>query len=216
MALRYFDLEAFHATPLAREPFQYVIVPDFVREQIRTKIIADYPKISVRGSYPVGQHAYGAAFQEMLDELEGDEFRQAFEEKFGIDLSVRPTMTTVRGQCSTEDGQIHTDSTNKIVAVLIYMNAGWPDSGGRLRLLRSADNLDDVAAEVLPTWSLLAFKRADNSWHGHKPFEGERRVVQLHWVKSQRYKRIQTLRHQTSALAKGMLGSLSLGNWRIT
>jgi SM-20-related protein len=216
MALRYFDLEAFRATPLTREPFQYIIVPDFVREQVRTRIIADYPSISERGSYPVGQHAYGAAFQELLDELEGDEFRQAFEEKFDIDLSARPTMTTVRGQCSAEDGQIHTDATSKIVTVLIYMNPGWQESGGQLRLLRSADNLEDVAAEVRPTWSLLAFKRAVNSWHGHKPFEGERRVVQLHWVTSQWYQRIQTLRHQKSALAKRMLGSLSFGNWRIT
>jgi len=216
MALRYFNLEAFRTTPLTREPFHYVIVPDFVREQVRTRIIADYPRISERGSYPVGQRAYGAAFQELLDELEGDEFRQAFEEKFEIDLSVRPIMTTVRGRCSAEDGQIHTDATSKIVTVLIYMNPGWHDSAGRLRLLRSANDLDDVVAEVPPTWSLLAFKRADNSWHGHKPFEGERRVVQLHWVKSQWYQRIQTWRHQKSALAKRMLGSLSLGNWRIT
>src|SRR5476649_2082390 len=98
MALRYLDLEAFRATTLTREPFQYVAVPDFVREQVRARISADYPSISERGSYPVGQHTYGAGFQELLDELEGNEFRQAFEEKFEIDLSVRPTMTTVRGQ----------------------------------------------------------------------------------------------------------------------
>src|ERR1700687_2846375 len=93
MAVCYFDLEAFSTTPLTREPFQYVIVPDFIREQVRTKVIADYPEIAKRRSDPVGQPPCGAACQELLDELEGDEFRQAFEQKFEIDLSARPTMT---------------------------------------------------------------------------------------------------------------------------
>ena len=40
--------------------------------------------------------------------------------------------------------------------------------------------------EVPPTeGTLLAFKRADNSWHGHKPFAGERRVIQFNWVTSE-------------------------------
>jgi SM-20-related protein len=151
MTLRYLDLKAFRATTLTREPFHYVVVPDFVREQVRDRISAGYPRISKRGSYPVSQHAYDAGFQELLDELESDEFRQAFEEKFEIDLSVRPTMTTVRCQCSAEDGQIHTDATSKIVTVLIYMNPSWHELCGRLRLLRSADNVDEVVAEIPTT-----------------------------------------------------------------
>ena len=40
--------------------------------------------------------------------------------------------------------------------------------------------------EVPPTeGTLLAFRRADNSWHGHKPFAGERRVIQFNWVTSE-------------------------------
>ncbi len=48
---------------------------------------------------------YGPAFQELLDELEGDRFRTAFERKFGLDLTGRPTVTTVRGMCGKGDGQ---------------------------------------------------------------------------------------------------------------
>ena len=32
---------------------------------------------------------------------------------------------------------------------------------------------------------MLAFKRSNNSWHGHEPFAGERRVIQFNWLTSQ-------------------------------
>ena len=31
----------------------------------------------------------------------------------------------------------------------------------------------------------MAFRRSDNSWHGHLPHEGRRRAIQLNWVTSQ-------------------------------
>src|ERR1700746_2384685 len=114
MGLRYLDMEAFRATPRAREPFEYLVVPGFVRSDACARINADYPKIAERGSFPGGQLAFGAVFQEFLDELESDEFRAAFEEKFEIDLTGRPTTITVRGQCSRKDGQIHTDSLSQL------------------------------------------------------------------------------------------------------
>ena len=49
-------------------------------------------------------------------------FRETFEEKFELDLTGRPTITTVRGRCDPGDGKIHTDSKTKIITVLIYMN----------------------------------------------------------------------------------------------
>jgi SM-20-related protein len=87
-------------------------------------------------------------------------------------------MITVRGRCSVKDGKIHSDSKTKIITVLLYMNSIWEDAGGRLRLHRSENNLNDVVFEVPPVEeTLLAFKRSDNSWHRHKPFTGERRVT---------------------------------------
>ena len=122
MILRSLDLEALKATPVSRKPFEYFVVPGFVRPEARAKINADYPKISEGGSFPVAQLSYGPAFREFLAELESDEFREAFEEKFGLELAGRPTTTTVRGQCSPKDGRIHTDTKSKIITVLIYMN----------------------------------------------------------------------------------------------
>ncbi len=212
MPLGCLDLAAFRATRLTTAPFEYLIVPGFVREEVRAGVNADYPRIAERGSFPVAQLTYGSRFKQLIDELDSDEFREAFEDKFGIDLAGRPTTITVRGQCSAKDGKIHTDSLSKIITVLIYMNPSWEDAGGRLRLLRSGDDLDDMIAEVPPLeGTLLAFKRADNSWHGHKPFAGERRVIQFNWVTSEGDRRVAMLRHHLSAPFKRLLGSLITG-----
>ena len=70
-------------------------------------------------------------------------------------------------------------------------------------MLRSATDLEDVVAEVPPLeGTLLAFRRSDNSFHGHKSFVGPRRVIQLNWVTSQGVLWRETLRHRLSALVK--------------
>src|SRR5262249_46801309 len=155
-------LAALEATPLERDPFDYVIVPGFVRPEARTAINADYPRIDSAGSFPIGQLSYGPAFRALVEALEGPAVCQTFARKFGIDLTGRPTMVTVRGRCGTRDGNIHTDAVGKLITVLIYMNPQWEDAGGRLRLLRSAHDIDDVIAEVPPVeGTLVAFRRSD-------------------------------------------------------
>jgi hypothetical protein len=202
----YLSLEAFRATPLVKEPFEHLMVSGFVGPAALAAINAAYPKISTSGSFPVDQVSFGPAFQTLLDELESDAFREAFEEKFALDLSGRPTVTTVRGRCDARDGKIHTDSTSKIITVLIYMNESWEQAGGRLRLLRSANDLNDIITEVPPVaGTLLAFKRSDNSWHGHESFAGERRVIQFNWLTSEGNRQIAMLRHHTSASFKRVL-----------
>jgi SM-20-related protein len=210
MKLRYLDLDAFSAVPLASEPFRHMVVPGFVRPEACADINRDYPRIAESGSFPADQLSYGPAFREFLDELASEPFRKAFEDKFALDLSGLPHTVTVRGHCSPKDGRIHTDSKSKIITVLIYMNPEWEHSGGRLRLLRSADDLDDAILEVPPgAGTLLAFKRSDNSFHGHKPFSGERRVIQFNWVTSEGDRRIAMLRHQVSASFKRLLAVAS-------
>ena len=206
MALRCLDLEAFGATRLTTEPFAYLVVPGFVRESARDGILADYPQITERGSFPASQLAYGARFAQLLDELNSDAFREAFEEKFDLALSGRPTTITVRGRCGPKDGKIHTDSLSKIITVLIYMNEVWEPSAGRLRLLRSPHDLNDVVAEIPPeAGTMLAFRVTANSWHGHASVSGPRRVVQLNWFES----KVTVLRehalHRVSARVKRAL-----------
>ena len=204
--LRYLGIEQFRATPLERDPFEHLIVPQFIAPNALAEINSDYPEISTSGSFPVDQVVFGPAFRTLLDELNGDTFREAFEDKFGIDLSGRPTITTVRGRCGPADGKIHTDSKTKIITVLLYMNESWDQPGGQLRLLRSSQNLNDIIVEVPPiAGTLLAFKRSNNSWHGHEPFVGERRVIQFNWLTSAGNRQIAMLRHHTSASFKRLL-----------
>ena len=209
MAFVCLDLDAFAAAPLIEDPFAYVILPGFVRTEARSGINADYPAIAQRGSFPVTQLSFGPRFQQLVDELNSDEFRSACAAKFSVDLSGRPSTITVRGRCDRRDGKIHTDSISKIITVLIYMNPSWEDAGGRLRLLRSGHDLEDVLAEIPPSeGTLLAFRRAGNSWHGHRPFAGERRVIQFNWVTSESDRRIAMFRHHLSAPFKRILAGL--------
>ena len=204
------DLERFRNTPLTRQPFDFLIVPEFVKAEARSAIEKDYPGVSRPGSFPLREVTYGPAFAKLIEEMRSDEFRQAFEEKFNVDLTNRPDMITVRGRCSEKDGKIHTDSETKIITILIYMNPAWESSGGRLRLLRSGTNLDDVIQEVPPTeGTLLAFRRSSNSLHGHKPFSGPRRAIQFNWVTSAAVVRREQNRHRLSAWMKKLRGAFA-------
>ncbi|HUY35776.1 MAG TPA: 2OG-Fe(II) oxygenase [Pirellulales bacterium] len=200
------DWAAFHAAPLVREPFEFLVLPGFVRPSALAAIHEDFPKIEHSGSFPLSEVRYGAGFGALIEELNAPATRAAFERKFGIGLEGRPTMTTVRGYCSTKDGRIHTDATSKIITVLIYMNPQWEPSGGRLRLVRSATDLDDVIVEVPPReGTLLCFRRGENSFHGHKPFVGSRRVIQFNWVTEQKVVDRELRRHRISAWTKRIL-----------
>jgi hypothetical protein len=204
--MQIFDLQTFRATPLSRDPYEHLVIPEFVKAIALEKINADYPNIEHSGSFPLDHLEFGPAFQAMIDALEGEEFRKAFEDKFQLDLSNRPTTITVRGRCDTHDGKIHHDSASKIITVLLYMNPAWDDSGGRLRVLRSRDSIEDVAAEAPAAGgALVAFLRSDHSWHGHLPFVGERRVIQFNWVTDQESRRFAIFRHRVSASVKQML-----------
>lgn len=180
-------LDALRATPVEHDPFDYVIVKDFVEGKRLVDVLADYPDVPGPGSHPPAGLKIAGRFKDLIDELLGPSFQSIVEEKFEVDLADRPTMYTVRGFCRARDGKIHTDSNTKIITVLLYMNDGrWESPTGRLRLLRNGSNLEDYVAEVEPAGgTLLIFKRSDKSWHGHHPYKGRRRAVQLNWVTDQ-------------------------------
>jgi SM-20-related protein len=205
--LSYIDLLAFAHTPLNLEPFPYLIVPGFLRPEGCAAVAADYPRIDQAGSFPLEDLSYGPAFAALVRELESEPMRRAFAEKFALDLTGRPTMITVRGQARPSDGSIHSDSATKLITVLLYMNEAWEAPGGRLRLLRRPDDMESTVAEVPPSaGTLLAFRVTPHSWHGHKPADGARRVVQLNWVTSTGVVRRERLRHGVSARLKRLFG----------
>src|SRR3546814_15238763 len=93
------DLDALHATRLEREPFDHCVLPAFVRPEAMAAVQRDFPRIDRPGSFPVTALDYGPAFARLLDELQGPELTGIMSEKFATDLTSRPTMVTVRGQC---------------------------------------------------------------------------------------------------------------------
>jgi SM-20-related protein len=198
-------LDRLRAAPLCREPFDFVVVEDFVRRDALTLAIADFPQITDHGSYPVDSLNYGPSFARLLSALTGPLLREAIAEKFGVDLEGRPTMVTVRGNSDGRDGRIHTDSKSKIITLLLYLNPSWDRAEGRLRLLRGPDDLEDYAVEVTPiAGTMLAFRRSERSFHGHHPLAGERRMLQLNWVTEPAVVRRELNRHRWSARLKAL------------
>ncbi len=201
--MAYFDYEALATAPLVRDPYDFIAVENFIRPERFAEVSADFPKVPGPGSHPPSELTIAGHFAAAMAELDGPKFRESIERKFGVDLTGRPAMYTVRGFTREKDGEIHTDTKSKIITVLLYMNEGWEKSGGRLRVLRSPTNLEDYAAEISPNGgTLLVFRRSENSWHGHYPFEGPRRTIQMNWVTDQGVVDREQGRHRLSTRIK--------------
>jgi SM-20-related protein len=199
------DLDRLRVAPLERNPFEFVVVEEFVRRAALAALIAEFPSIRGAGSYPVESLECGPAFGNLVAALTGLDLARAIGEKFAIDLSGRPTLLTVRGMGDGRDGRIHTDSATKIITLLLYMNPVWDAAEGRLRLLRGPFDLDDYACEVAPlAGTMLAFRRSERSFHGHRPYIGPRRALQLNWVQDRSVVRRELGRHRWSARLKAL------------
>jgi hypothetical protein len=204
--MAHLDIDKLRAARLETDPYKYVIVPGFLSPATVHAINATYPNIEKGGSYPIESLHESMAIKEVIDELDGPEFEAAISEKFDVDLDGRPKMYSLRGYTRAKDGQIHTDSKDKIITVLLYLNEDWRQPGGRLRILRSGHDVDDYAAEVAPdNGTLLVFQRSESSWHGHHPFEGQRRSLQMNWMTSEGSKGFHALRHKLSAAVKRVM-----------
>ena len=70
-------------------------------------------------------------------------------------------------------------------------------------MLKNGHDVEDYVAEVPPdNGTLLVFKRADNSWHGHHPFDGPRRSLQMNWMTTEGSLGWHKVRHTISAAVK--------------
>ena len=200
------DYQKLDATPVSSEPFNHVVIPQFVPADLLPQVVDGLPKLEKGGSFPTGGLRLGSSARALMEELEGSRFRAAIARKFGLELEHAPVMITLRGQSREKDGRIHTDSTAKRVTVLLYLNpetAAWAKQEGCLRLLRKPDDLDDYAVEVPPVnGTLLVFPNGPTTWHGHKQFVGRRHVVQLNYMTTDDKARYELRRHKISAFVK--------------
>lgn len=199
-------LETIAKAEVASEPFSFFAADQVLADEDLAAIRADFPKIEKPGIFPLSALEYGPAFGKLVDEIRSPEMAEALGRKFGVNLKGLPVMITVRGHAQAKDGRIHTDTKDKVVTCLLYLNDKWDEGGGRLRLLRNGEDLEDYAAEIAPNGgAFAAFKVANNSWHGHKPFVGERRYVMFNWVQSEGALNRQLFRHKLSAKIKKLV-----------
>jgi len=103
------DLNALDNCELQTDPFDHIVVPDFLPPEALKRINVDYPAIDTATNHELHDLKYGPLFTNFLFELQTDEFRAHLGDKFGVDLSNCPTTITVRKYCERSDGHIHTD-----------------------------------------------------------------------------------------------------------
>ena len=182
------NLAAVDRAELQRDPFDFLVVRDAIAPAALAVLNRDYPQIDKPANYAPGDLEYGPSFAALLQELDSPDFERHVAAKFGVNLAGARKTITVRRYSEPSDGHIHTDHWSKIITLLVYFNPSWEQEGGQLRMLRCADNIEDYSAEVPPLGgTVLAFRRSARSWHGYKRFDGERRMIQMSWVRSNRY-----------------------------
>ena len=177
------NLDALRTAQLQSDPFDFLVVPDFIGVDALTQVNSDYPAIETAANHALENLTYGPAFETLMGEMRGAAFANVLGEQFSMDLASMPTTVTVRKFCERTDGNIHTDHKSKVITVLLYFNEQWDHPEGQIRLLRAKDDIENYAAQVPPEGgTLLAFRRTDHSWHGHTRFVGERRMVQVNYL----------------------------------
>lgn len=172
-----------------RNPYNFLVGDHFIQPTAVEPLKADYPDLREPGFFTesdIGPRSHGA-FAKLLEDLKSPEVSKIVSEKLDIDLVNKPKMITIRKVSQAKDGRIHTDGEAKIATMLTYLNDKWDGSAaGCLRVLRNGKDFEDYVEQISPlTGTVFAFRRSDSSWHGHTPFVGERRVVQMTWLRSE-------------------------------
>jgi len=187
-----------------------MVVRDFLTPSARAAVARDFPRLDVGGLFLPDAAPIGPALEEIVAALEGQEMRGLVEDKLGIDLRGRPTLTTLRSRCQARDGRIHADAKFKLATLLLYLNEPWMARGGRLRLLNSGEDIEDYAEEIAPDFgTLVCFKVGPESWHGHKPFVGPRRYVMVNYCYDAVVRDAEAARHRMSTRVKKVTHYLS-------
>lgn len=207
---KYSDFEKLASTKPTDAPFPHLLCPAFIRQGVSSVIDGDFPDVPAAGSFPLASLRCGNAFNALIEEIRSTQMAKLLSEKLNVDIVGKPTMVTVRGFCRQTDGKIHLDSGGKLVTVLLYLNTEWDETtGGRLRLLYDGRNIENYFLEIPPgNGTLLAFRCDSNAWHGHLPYAGERRAIQLNWVASDTYRHREAARHFLSAALKRVQAAL--------
>src|SRR5262249_52041885 len=114
---QFLNLDALNHHPLTTTPFPHLVLSNFIQSERLLELVAAFPHIHHRGSIPHHSIKLNALFQQFINELEGEALRRVIADKFTMNLDDKPTMLTLRGQTTTRDGHIHTDSKDKLLTL---------------------------------------------------------------------------------------------------
>ena len=208
MSLSVLNVDAVRQAQRSHEPYDWFLGSGILKQEAVDELKRDFPDITKPGYLTVDEVQLKGKFKTLIEELESDEFSAELSKKFGIDLTPYPRLTTIMKRSQPKYGAIHTDGPSKVMTLLLYMNDEWQaDASGRLRVLYNGKDFEPYAAEVPPTMgTVFAFLRADNSWHGHEPFTGECRVVQVAWVRDADELARKKKRNKVAQFFKGVFG----------
>lgn len=193
-------------------PFAFLVARAQLADEARAELARDFPRYRSAGFFPHETADCGPAINRLVDELTAPAMAGAIGERLGLpDLARHPCIVTICRHLNRRHGTIHTDSRSKIATALLYLNERWePEHAGCLRFLNRIDDIEDLAApEIRPLYgTLVAFRRADNSFHGHLPHECERRVIQVAWLVSEEDRLRKARRGRLSRMFKKIAGGL--------
>jgi hypothetical protein len=175
------DLAPLLAAPVQSDPYPWVAAAGCVRPEALPALRRDFPRLERPGYHPVETFSPRGEFEALLAQVGA--LDRAMGALFGLECTALPRLVTVRFTSAAHEGRPHTDSASKVATLLLYLHPGWASPEGRIRVLRR-ESLEDPVAEICPAeGNVFAFLRSDHSWHGHTPFVGERRVVQVAWLR---------------------------------
>ena len=173
-------------TVVRAAPFPLLVADRVLDPACEQDLGNDFPRYRGAGFFPHADSDCGPAINALVRELTAPAFADRIGDLLGIgQLSRYPVLVTICRALNLRHGTIHTDSQSKVASALVYLNPDWaPTHAGCLRFLSSGDDIEAlVAPEIKPVFgALTAFRRTDNSFHGHLPYEGERRVIQVAWL----------------------------------
>ncbi|MFA6230367.1 MAG: 2OG-Fe(II) oxygenase [Rhodanobacter sp.] len=199
-------------TTVLQQPFPFMIAHGQLPDEARADLERDFPRYTSAGFFPYDPGDCGPTVNTLIENMTAPAFASAIGARLGIEnLAQYPTLVTLCRLLNKRHGTIHTDSRSKVATALIYLNGQWPDSSdGCLRFLHKIDDIDSlVTPELTPLYGEFAvFKRCENSFHGHLPYEGERRVIQIAWLTSEEEKLRKTKRGKFSRVFKKLAGKL--------
>ncbi len=197
-------------TVLCHDPFCFLVATRQLPNECLQALNEDFPRYAGAGFFPYDEKDCGPSINRLVAELTDPIVASTIGTKLSIDnLGQYPTLVTLCRALNKRHGTIHTDSRSKVATALLYLNESWPKtSDGCLRFLSNEKDINAlVTPEIAPLYgNFVVFKRADNSFHGHLPFEGERRVIQVAWLTSEDEKTRKTKRGRMSRFFKWVFG----------